>query len=142
MASTFFGSTRCIMCLNFAIGVPASGFFDCSQEVMIFAEQFAGFGGESGEDRGEVDGELAEQVERDGADVLKFFCIFGIFAQFPGGIGLDVGIGAVGDLDDEPHGVCEVAGLVGGGDLVACGGGGLEEPAVVRVALARGRRRR
>lgn len=84
-----------------------------------FSEKLPGFCGEIGEDRREVDHEGAEEVEGDGADVLQLLLFFGIFAEFPGGIVFDVGIGLIGEFHDHAHGFAVVAFVVGSGDILA-----------------------
>ena len=71
MASTSFSSTRWSMCVNLATGVPTSGVLRFVPVLDRVVEQFARLLGEPRQHRREVDDELAEQIERDGADVLQ-----------------------------------------------------------------------
>ena len=66
------------MCLNLPTGVPTSGCCDCSQRVIGSSEQFAGLLGQPRQHRGQVDGQLAEQVQPDRADVVQ------LVASWPG----------------------------------------------------------
>ena len=71
------------MCWNLATGVPTSGVFDSSQCAIGSLSSSAGLLGQLRQHRGEVDRQLAEQVQRDRADVLQLGRPGRIFAQFP-----------------------------------------------------------
>ena len=85
MASTFCRSTRCIRCWNRPTGVPSSGCCDCVPAGDRIAQQLAGLLGQLRQHGGQVDGQLPEQVQADGADVLQPLGLLAA-AEVPGGV--------------------------------------------------------
>ena len=71
------------MCWNLATGVPTSGVFDSSQCSIGLPKQLAGLLGQPRQHGGQVDDDLAEQVERHGADVLQLAGLGRVLAQLP-----------------------------------------------------------
>ena len=119
-------------CSNRPTGVPTSGCCDCSQRRDRIAQQLAGLLGQLRQHGGQVDGQLPEQVQPDGADLLEPLGLFGA-AEVPGGVVLDELVGPLAGGQDQPHGPGEIAGLVGRGDGLAVGGGLGEQAAVVGI---------
>lgn len=96
-------------------------------------EQMPALLGQAWHDWGEVDGELSEEVESDGANFLESVGFIGIFGEDPRFGVFDEGVGLIGEFHDEAHGFGVVTGVVGLGDGFAGIGGALEEAAIVRV---------
>ena len=83
MASTSFRSTRFIMWLNLATGVPTSGCCDCVPARDRLVEQLAGLLGQPRQHRRQVDDDLPEQIEADRADVLQLGCAARLLGRAP-----------------------------------------------------------
>ena len=84
-----------------ATGRPASGCCGLLPRRDRPTDQGARLLGEPGQDRGEVDGELAEQIERHARHVLQLARGLGAgLGKLPGLLGIDVGIGPVGGQHD------------------------------------------
>ena len=61
---------------------------------------------------------------------------FGLFLQFPWLVGLDIGIGPVGQAHDQAHGPARITRFIGLGDLLA-GGRGVGEQSLILGILVR-----
>ena len=87
-----------------------------------------------GQHRGQVDGQLSEQVQGDRADVLQLLRPGGVLSQIPGFRRFDVRVGAVRQFHDQPHRPVEITVLVGRRNVAADAGGVGEQAAVVRIS--------
>ncbi len=109
MACTCVASTRLSMILEFVDGRAdqrRAGLVPIGNRMI---QQFAGLFGQFRQHRREINRQLAEQVQRDRADVLQLCRARRLFAQGPRGFRIDVLIGPIGQRHDQPHGPVVVA---------------------------------
>ena len=97
------------------------------------AEQLVGLFNQPGQNGGEINDQLPEEVQGDAADIVQFGFAVGIFLQYPRSGVLDELVGHVGQCHHFPHRRVEVAGLVGLGDPFTRLGRGGKQPPVVGV---------
>ena len=96
-------------------------------------QEFSDLLGHLRQDRRQVDRQLVEKVQPDGADVLEPLLLTGGLVDRPRGVVLDELVRPLAGRQHQPHGPGEVAGLVGVGDRLAVGGRLGKQPAVVRI---------
>ncbi len=97
------------------------------------AQQISGLRCQAGQDRRQVNGQLAEEVQGDRADVLQLSGAVRVLGQLPRLSSLDVRICPVCQLHHQPHGAVVVALFIRLGNFFPFPGGVLEEAFVVRI---------